>query len=312
LSRFGITLPADYQAFLLNYNGGWPEPGHFRLPGRTYQPWSYEVLLGLGVVWAAAESEIDWWEYDTVWNLQDLESRRREATSEGQRWSGRPHRHFMIIGFGPPNGLLEMVCLGCGGDVVGQVFLVTPWLCDEEDEDYRLVAPSFAAFLGTLTDYDPEHVQAIKAGDVAALRRWLEAGGDPNALYHGQHLLTYGLNYRQPAAVRELLARGAEVYNGLLLAARQTKDQELFELVRSRCRETLRRVLSEKPDPTIRFGDLRALLSHRGFIDYAVAPDGRHVISDDRGALAEIADTPRQSPPRRQAWWDVRLRAINL
>jgi uncharacterized protein (TIGR02996 family) len=276
-TRFGITLPADYQAFLLNYNGGRPEPGHFRFPGRTYEPWSYEWLLGLGVVWAAAESEIDWWEYDAVWNLQDLESRRREATSEGERWRGSPHRHFMIIGFGPPSGLLEMVCLGCGGDVLGQVFLVTPCLWEEGVEDYRLVAPSFAAFLGMLTDYDPDHVKAIKAGDVAALRRWLEAGGDPNAYYHGQRLLSYGFDYPQPAAVRELLAGGAEIYDGLLLRARQGKNQELFELVRSRCRETLQRVLNEKPDPNIRFGDLRTLLSHRGFIDFAVAPDGAHV-----------------------------------
>jgi uncharacterized protein (TIGR02996 family) len=43
--RFAITLPAEYQAFLLNYNGGRPEPGHYRLTGRTYDPWRYENLL---------------------------------------------------------------------------------------------------------------------------------------------------------------------------------------------------------------------------------------------------------------------------
>ena len=271
--RFGITLPADYQAFLLNYNGGWPEPYHFRLTGRTYDPWCYEKLNGLGVMWAARDSEIDWWEYDIVWNLQDMESRRRETTSEGERWRGEPHRHLKVIGFGPPSGTLEMVCLGCGGDVLGQVFLVTPWLCDDDDEDYRLVAPSFAAFLGMLADYDSDHVKAIKVGDVEGLRRWLEAGGNPNEHYHGQPLISYGLICRQPAAVRELLARGGQLHAGLLVEARHTKDRELIELVQSRCRETLQRVLRDKPAADIRFGDLRTILSHRGFIDQPVADD---------------------------------------
>jgi uncharacterized protein (TIGR02996 family) len=271
--RFGVTLPADYQAFLLNYNGGWPEPGHYRFPERTYDPWRYEALHGLGVMWAAADSEIDWREYDIVWNLQDMESRRGENSSEGKRWRGEPNRHLMVVGFGPPDGLLEMVCLGCGGDVLGQVFQVTPWLCNEDDEDYRRVAPSFAAFLGMLTDYDPDHVKAIKVGDLAALRRWLDAGGNPNDHYHGQFLVSYGLAYLQAAAVRELLARGGELHNGLLVAARHTKNHELIELVRSRCRETLERVLSDQPASPIRFGDLRTLLSHRGFIDYVVVND---------------------------------------
>jgi uncharacterized protein (TIGR02996 family) len=271
--RFGISLPADYQAFLLNYNGGRPEPDHYRITGRAYDSWCYESLLGLGVMWAARDSEIDWWEYDVVWNLQDLESRRRETTAEGERWRGKPHRHFMVIGFGPPDGLLEMVCLGCGGDVLGQVFLVTPWLCNEDDEDYRVVAPSFATFLGMLTDYDPDHVKAIKIGDVEVLRRWLDAGGNPNDLYHGQFLISYGVTYRQPEAVRELLARGGELHDGLLMEARHTKDQKLIELVQTRCRETLERVLRDQPDPNIRFEDLRTILSHRGFIDYPTGPD---------------------------------------
>jgi SMI1 / KNR4 family (SUKH-1) len=272
--RFGITLSPDYQAFLLNYNGGRPEPGHYRLTGRSYDPWRYENLLGLGAMWAAADSEIDWWEYDVVWNLQEMENRRLETTSEGERWRGKPHRHLMAIGFGPPDGLLEMVCLGCGGDVLGQVFLVTPGLCNEDDEDYRLIAPSFAAFLGMLTDYDPDHVKAIKVGDVEGLRRWLDAGGKPNEYYHSQPIINYGLIYSQPAAVRELLTHRAEIHDGLLMQARQTKNRELIDLLQSHCRETLERVLSDEADPHIRFGDLRTLLSNRGFIDFPVATHG--------------------------------------
>jgi hypothetical protein len=96
------------------------------------------------------------------------------------------------------------------------------------------VAPTFAAFLAMLTDYDPDHVQAIKAGDVAALRRWLDAGGDPNEIYHGQRLLLHGLRHVRPESVRELLGHGAKLWGGLLTEAGRNCDcQELIDLLRS-------------------------------------------------------------------------------
>ena len=58
------------------------------------------------------------------------------------------------------------------------------------------------------------------------------------------------------------------------MEARHTKNRELIELVQSRCRETLQRVLRDQPGPDIRFGDLRTILSHREFIDYPVATNG--------------------------------------
>ena len=245
--RFQVTLPADYRGFLLNYNGGVvAAPGHYRVPGRAYGDWEYEQLLGLGTVWAAEESKIDWYEFDLVWNLQAVEELRteknppskypaqRKADEEtAERWRAEPHGHLMIIGFGPPSGELELVGLGCGGDVIGQVHLVSvPWA--DEGEQSCLVAPTFAAFLAMLTDYDPDHVNAITAGDVAALRRWLDAGGDPNEIYHGQRLLSHGLRHVRPESVRELLAHGAKLWGGLLTeAARNSDCQELIDLLRS-------------------------------------------------------------------------------
>jgi uncharacterized protein (TIGR02996 family) len=226
--RFQITLPADYRGFLLNYNGGVvAAPGHFRIPGRAYGDWEYEQLLGLGTVWAAEESKIDWYEFDLVWNLQAVE----EICSEG-RWPAVTQGHLMIIGFGPPRGELELVGLSCGGDVIGQVYLVSvPWA--DEGEQSSLVAPTFAAFLAMLTDYDPDHVKAIETGDVAALRRWLDAGGDPNERYHGRPLISYGWIHVRPECVRELLTHGAKLWGGLLMEARHSGCQELIDLLRS-------------------------------------------------------------------------------
>jgi uncharacterized protein (TIGR02996 family) len=243
--RFAITLPPDYRAFMQNYNGGGVEPGQYRIPGRTYGNWEYEVVLGFGTVWAAAESESDWYEFDLVWNLQKLAelradkkepskfpAQRKVDEETAQRWRALPHGHLMIIGFGPPSGELELVALGCGGPILGQVYLVSvPWAT--EGEQSWLIAPTFTAFLAMLTDYDPEHLKALKHGDLAALRRWLEAGGDPNERYHGVSLLNRAIWGSNVEITRELLAHGAEVNSSALADANFAKKPELVELLRS-------------------------------------------------------------------------------
>jgi uncharacterized protein (TIGR02996 family) len=234
-NHFGITLSADYRAFLLNYNGGRPEPSHLRLPGRAYREWDYDDVVSLSTVWAAAESPIDC-DCDLVWHLQMM----GELRGCDDRWrEEEPHRDLMIIGKGPPSGELEWFSLGCRGAVLGRVYYVAPFLSGPEAEDCRLAAPTFAAFLGMLTDYDPDHVKAAKAGDAAALRRWLDVGGDPNEVYRGMPLLTYGVIYSRPAIVRELLAAGANIYEGLLAQAKHEGCQEVIDLLRSHLR-TLR------------------------------------------------------------------------
>jgi hypothetical protein len=85
-----------------------------------------------------------------------------------------------------------------------------------------------------LTDYDPDHIKAIKRGDVAALRRWLDAGGDPNEVYRGQPLLSYGQIHCRPECVRELLEPGARMWGGLLMDASHSGSQELVDMLRSR------------------------------------------------------------------------------
>ena len=289
--RFHVTLPADYRGFLLNYNGGvCASPCHFRIPGRAYGAWEYEQLLGLGTVWAAEESKTDWYEFDLVWNLQALEelrsdkkepskfpAQRKVDEETAERWRGEPHGHLMIIGFGPPSGELELVGLGCGGELIGQVYLVSvPWAT--EGEQSCLVAPTFAAFLAMLTDYDPDHIKAIKAGDGAALRRWLNAGGDPDERYHGRPLIAHGQDHARPESVRELLAHGAKLSGGLLMdAGRHSGSQELIDLLRSHWVGKAHDA-NDGNNPEIRpvvqaikAGDLTAL---RGWLDAGGDPNG--------------------------------------
>jgi len=238
-ARFNVTLPADYRGFLLNHNGGVPDPNHIRIPGRPYShDWPHEHVMGLGTVWAAAESNLDLDGFDVVSDLQALEKYRSDDNpddNERERWRNEPHRHLMLIGSGVPEGELESVALGCGGAVVGRVYLVTPasWMMEDDAVDYVPVAHSFAEFLGMLTDYEPDHVKAIKAGDVAALRQWLDAGGNPDERYFGRALISYGASPVRLQCVRELLAHGTEVWGGLLQQARKTGCQELIDLLRS-------------------------------------------------------------------------------
>jgi uncharacterized protein (TIGR02996 family) len=225
--RFRLTLPADYRAFLLNTNGGNPTPDHFRIPGRPYDPGYYEAVNNLCSVWSAAEPEIDS-DFDLVWRLVHLDEYRQDEP----RWRGEPHRDLMVVGLLPPADL-DWLCLGCRGAALGQVYAVAAWLADDSAEDRALVAPSFAAFLSLLTDHDLPHVQAIKTGDVAALRGWLGAGGDANEVYRRAPLIWHAVAHGQPAVVRELLARGARVWDSLHADAGRVGNREVVELLRA-------------------------------------------------------------------------------
>jgi uncharacterized protein (TIGR02996 family) len=225
--RFQITLPADFRAFLLNYNGGNPQPNHFRIPERPYDLGRYEVAVNLATVWSAAEPEIDW-DVDLVWQLIHLD----ECRQADPRWQGEPHRDLMIAGLLPPWDL-DWICLGCRGAVLGQVYAVAAWLPDDSFEDRAFVAPSFAAFLDLLTDHDSPHIQAIKAGDLAAFRRWLDTGGDPNEVYQRGPLIWHAVMHSQPAVVRELLARNVRVWDNLHADAQRLGNLEVIELLRA-------------------------------------------------------------------------------
>jgi hypothetical protein len=173
------------------------------------------------------------WDCTLVGNLQGLEEIRAEDNSHGERWRSEPYADLIQIGKGVPTGELELVHLGCRGQVNGRVFLVTPGMPEPGRPGHCEVAPSFAAFLAMLTDYDPNHVKAIKSGDASLLRSWLAAGGDPKELYRGMPLIAYGVYHGQPEAVRELLARGAPATKHLLVEAEHVGCREVIDLLRA-------------------------------------------------------------------------------
>jgi hypothetical protein len=225
--RFQLTLPVDYRAFLLNYNGGNAEPDHFRIPNRQYAPGDYEAVNNFCSLWSAAEPEVDW-DFDLVWRLVHLDNQRL-ATA---RWQAEPYCDLIVVGLLPP-AELDWLCLRCRGAALGQVYAVAAWLPEGSFEEPAFVAPSFAAFLHLLTDHDLPHIQAIKAGHVAAIRRWLDQGGDPNEVYRGAPLIWHAVVHAQPAVVRELLTRGARVWDRLHAEARQQGNPEVVELLRT-------------------------------------------------------------------------------
>src|SRR5207244_2187153 len=115
----------------------------------------------------------------------------------------------------------------------GRVYAMAEWLDDDSREERPLVAVSFAAFLDLLTDHDLPHIQAIKAGDVAALARWLDAGGDKDEVYRRAPLIWHAVTYSQPEAVRELLARGARAWDALHADAQRIGNREVVEVLRA-------------------------------------------------------------------------------
>lgn len=162
-SRFNVTLPLDYRAFLLNYNGGSPDPNVLRICLDQERAGCNRWVNYFCSIWAAKESEIDW-DIDLVWRLQQLEHdiRHEEATDAdlsrlrpweqemARRWRSAPHVNWMIIGAGAPTGELEWFCLECRGPHLGRVYCVDSLAEFPDGPDYCLVAPSFREFLAMI------------------------------------------------------------------------------------------------------------------------------------------------------------------
>ena len=64
-----------------------------------------------------------------------------------------------------------------------------------------------------------------------ALRRWLDAGGDPNEVYQQLSLLAHAVVHGNVEAAGELLARKARVWDGLLPYGKSSGSQDLVDLL---------------------------------------------------------------------------------
>ncbi|HJZ90199.1 MAG TPA: TIGR02996 domain-containing protein [Gemmataceae bacterium] len=135
--RFGITFSADYRAFLLNYNGGRPDPGTFHQPNGQWVE-----LYHLHTIWSM-DGTAPYDEHDLVQRLEMIEEER--ARGGEILWSDRRARDLIDIGRAAIGGLEEL-CLGVTGEAPGRVYLIDLWM--EAPEPVVKVADSFAEFLG--------------------------------------------------------------------------------------------------------------------------------------------------------------------
>ena len=185
--RLGITLPAEYRAFLLAHNGGVPRPEWFRLPVREE--------------WIATRRSVGgmrWFGY--CYN----NGRMAEYLKD---W----HRLVRFLGIGGDSDTLDFERayrerspgLPEGLAVVAEAasFQVNGWLCIDitaggPDQSGVLywpdvvpggsgvapvrVAPSLAVLCETLRplgDSSPDWRSLVEYGDLEELRRWLERNG---------------------------------------------------------------------------------------------------------------------------------------
>jgi uncharacterized protein (TIGR02996 family) len=158
--RFGLTLPPDYRAFLLNYNGGRPTPTRLGWPRGS----AYNAVAQLHGVYADVEPSqpkrspgLDW-EPNLVHCLLFLEwarapKRRRDWERRlAEYWQGEPQRDLIFVGYSPPTGYQEVYCLGVRGEQFGKVsFVAASPFHDCGERSCVPVADSFAAFLALLT-----------------------------------------------------------------------------------------------------------------------------------------------------------------
>lgn len=160
--QFGITLPPDYRAFLLNYNGGVPDPSKVHRPSDSPGAFLY-VSTFHGVHSALPPnrpkllSEFAW-EPDVVscvsfleW-MRDPERLREPGNYLAAYWQSELMRDLEFIGYSEPNGWNEIYCLGFRGASFGKVFCAASQPHDDNPHgNCVMVADSFAAFLNMLS-----------------------------------------------------------------------------------------------------------------------------------------------------------------
>jgi uncharacterized protein (TIGR02996 family) len=140
--RLSVTLPADYRAFLLNYNGGCPTPSTIAEgDGKDlFVEEFYSVPKRVGIAPLGLRNDLE--ECAHRFWVQDPEFPEEKANRAAIDLA----RTLLPIGIS--NGLyLFLVLTGRHGGAVG--------ICDVGDfelHEMRVVAPSFAAFLGMIAE----------------------------------------------------------------------------------------------------------------------------------------------------------------
>lgn len=126
-NEIGAVLPAEYRAFLAEYNGGQPEPRTFRVPTHQEKAFDVQILFGLS---RTLESS------NLIWNFGQYRSRLGED--------------LLPIGATDTN---DLVLLALEGDRRGRILF---WDSMEgaPEEALHEVSHSFREFLDSLSDID--------------------------------------------------------------------------------------------------------------------------------------------------------------
>lgn len=172
--KHGFLLPTTYRAFLLEHNGGTPEPSSY-CRKRNKKP-SEECRYFFGLQCGRSYAEIE----DAL------------ETYLGEDETRIPRRLLPIA----EDSFGNLICLSLRGEDVGKVYF---WDHEEELEQKRtktgdvndaaisLIADSFDAFLTQFTESKDDKKarltrrswhDLIAAGDRTGVEAWLEAGGD--------------------------------------------------------------------------------------------------------------------------------------
>jgi uncharacterized protein (TIGR02996 family) len=215
--QLNVTLPTQYRAFLLNYNGGVPEPGQFLLEGQEPEErHKVEWLWGIGADGPRISLPLE-----------------RVATNLRRAGAPDPVNQGLL-----PLGYLatldDMLVISIAGDQQGRVYYFNDYPRNSSDREAMTeIALSFGHFFDTLRNYDPDWVELIARGDVAAVERWLENDGDVEEIDPTTDTapLYHAVWSSQPAMVRLLVEWGAIVSGELLSIARQYGNREIIQLL---------------------------------------------------------------------------------
>jgi hypothetical protein len=202
--RYNLSLPADYEAFLLEHNGGNPIPSANRNPETEVQ-WIFGIHQG--EYWASLEKKM-------------------------QTFHGRLPQNTLPIA-SDPGGNLFLISLRA--ETYGQI-----WFWDHENEaeedageyfgNIIKTADSFTGFIDNLYEFGDNHEtkeeKIIRTNDVEGLISLLNSGYDINTKDAYCRTLLENVSIRNRIDLATvLMERKARKYNALALA---TKNMEFF------------------------------------------------------------------------------------
>jgi uncharacterized protein (TIGR02996 family) len=133
--RLGLSLPCEYRAFLLNYNGGSAFPNWFSMGDDEYG--TLFTFFWIGPSTRAKEDHFNLaWEHGKAF------------------WSKGKGKNLIPIGEGVPVYDWTNLCIRASGKGIGSVFVLVPY----EDSEYpiRKVADSLPKLLAQFTDIRPD------------------------------------------------------------------------------------------------------------------------------------------------------------